>query len=198
MVKRFTTGPVTLALCSFCSACGNPSDAELPINVDSIGSVPPEKSHSAAVLDLHADGVEAAMCSLDAHVTLPDQSAGNTLFRGFGPRLQNGENADIQCRVQPSSARPGVFEIDLGIQQQPAFQLQLDGFVTESRDNAVTLSASIAGVGHLVANCAADVRTLVVGAVWIDSMICVEPSLDSKQLTACTIVGAAIFEHCGR
>jgi hypothetical protein len=185
-----------LAACLWCSACGSPSDAALPVNVDELGT-DGTASRSAAVLDLHTDRVGTTACSLEAQVTLPDRSAEETLLRGVGSRLHDAENASIRCRVQASSSAPDAFEIDLRL-QQAAFQLQLGGLVRKGPDNAVTLSAAMAGVGTLVASCAADARTLVPGAVWIASLSCVAPALEARPLPSCALLGATIFEDCAR
>lgn len=177
-------------------ACSDPSSAELPIDVGSLGENP-MGTPAASVLELHSESA-AGPCPLDIDLALPDSSAVDTLSTGMGDRLRDGDGVDIECQVRRRSSEPDVFDVALRMRRQGLADFRLSGTVQQGAENVLAFSLTLNGTGTFSADCSADASVVVPGAVWLHSVTCQEPSLGMDRLAECTFAGAAIFEDCAR
>jgi hypothetical protein len=196
------------------AACGDVSDASLPLDVTATGDragVTTPSSQAVLALEVGTTGA-GGRCGASLSAMLPDETALATLSssHGTGARVAHGqridgERATVACTVTPVDELETTFDVELRF-AHPHLGLALRGTGTlvDTRPHVLgntplqSLAIELfAGDDRLhQADCEAEVQALVAGAVWLSAVRCPRLLHTSDPLSSCLATGKLLFEHC--
>lgn len=144
--------------------------------------------------------VEDGASLLSVEYMVPNSDALTTLENGAGERAIDGRDGDIRCRVAYIPDPNRSFAVDLVYREGSGSdnELSLTGELTGGpAAGTVTLQLKLPPTGPIEAECRAEVREVLSGAIWLRTYDCTRVSYGGEPVD-CDVEVGMIFEYCSR
>ena len=119
---------------------------------------------------------------------------------GVGERVKDGSDYLVECDVRPASGSTSNYNVSLKFQGGEVGNFVASGVLTDPNAGGTpgTLKVDFATGQFTLAQdqCSVGVKTLVPGAIWLQSLHCDNLKDPSSPSIACDGTGALIFENC--
>jgi hypothetical protein len=178
------------ALCS----CGTTACGGLASNDARSGEPFGELSRAVASLSF---GTPDGACPGYVEYAVPSSDAHDTVETGQGERAIDGRDGDIRCRVASLADPDRGFAVDLRYREggRGEGELRVRGELRGGRA-AGRVTVQMNGPSFAIeAECRAEVREVLSGAIWLRTAECTHVSYDD-ELADCDIDLGMIFENC--
>jgi hypothetical protein len=154
-----------------------------------------------AVLWFGLGPAQGMSCSSAKTYQYPDGARGTVSgSTGVGDRAKDGSDYLVECDVRPASRNSSDYNVSLKFQGGEIGSFVATGVLTDGAAAGMqgTLDVDFATgqFGLAQDKCSVGVKTLVPGAIWLQSVHCDNMKDPSSPSIACDGTGALIFENC--
>lgn len=115
---------------------------------------------------------------------------------GNGERIVDGDDL-VSCQVSPAASGGGAFDVNFDFATDVITSFSASGRL-DAAGGEIDINLVTPGFALEQDSCTATVKTILPGAVWIQSLNCPDLVDPRSPGIRCTGVGGLIFENCSR